>query len=225
MIKHTHVNECDSTQDVLKEQLNNHSHEETILVSCENQISGRGRGENKWTSMPGTLCVSMNIHPHAVMSLTALEVSVLVAKFFESRGKFLKLKWPNDLWDENFKKCAGILVQGKDNIFSAGIGVNLYSTSEELGAVYNSPFELDKKVWALDLGTFIHDHRIVDADELKREWSSRCGHLGKFVRITEGNEVIEGRFMGIGEFGEALLQSGDDVLRIYNGSLRPVSQA
>lgn len=225
MIKHVHVNDCDSTQDLLKEQLNNPERPETILVSCENQISGRGRGENKWTAMPGTLCLSLNLAPHKVMSFTALEVSVLVAMFFESRGKALKLKWPNDLWDETQKKCGGILIQGNQNIFSAGIGVNLYSASEEFGAVYNSTFEMDKKVWAKDLCEFILQHRFQSTERLKEEWMNRCGHLGEFVRVTEGSDVVQGRFIGLGEFGEALLQSGDDVLKIYNGSLRLKSQA
>lgn len=70
MIKQIHVDECDSTQDLLKEQLNKESSEETILISCENQTSGRGRGENVWKAMPGTLCFSLNIQPHAVMSFT-----------------------------------------------------------------------------------------------------------------------------------------------------------
>ena len=60
MIEHIHINECDSTQEHLKEQLNNQTGAEHIVVSCENQISGRGRGNNSWKTMPGTLCFSMN---------------------------------------------------------------------------------------------------------------------------------------------------------------------
>lgn len=222
MIKHVHVSECDSTQDLLKEQLNNQTGEGVILVSCETQLSGRGRGENKWKAMPGTLCLSLNIKPHPVMSYTALELSVLVAKFFETRGRTLKLKWPNDLWDLSFKKCGGILVQGSQNIFSAGIGVNLYSDSEEFGGVYPEAFDLEKKLWAQDLASYILEHRIENKNELAEEWIKRCGHLNAEVRITDGDSVCQGKFLGLGEFGEALVQSGTETLKIYNGSLRVV---
>jgi BirA family biotin operon repressor/biotin-[acetyl-CoA-carboxylase] ligase len=225
MIKHVHVNECDSTQDLLKEQLNNQDAPAQILVSCENQISGRGRGENKWTTMPGTICLSLNIKPHREMSYTALEISVLVAKFFEQKGKHLKLKWPNDLWDENSKKCGGILVQGTSNTMLAGIGLNLFSSDDEFGSLYETSFEIDKKQWAAEIGEYIITHRIADTNDLRREWLERCGHLNQMVKITESSESFEGIFQGLGEHGEALVCTDGQISRIYNGSLRISSQA
>jgi biotin-[acetyl-CoA-carboxylase] ligase BirA-like protein len=224
MIKHVHVIECDSTQDLVKEQLNNHPGFDHILVSCENQISGRGRGENKWTAMPGTLCLSLSIKPHVEMSYTALEISVLVAKFFENKGKHLKLKWPNDLWDESLKKCGGILVQGNQQGLIAGIGLNLFSASSEFGAVYGSAFEMDKKEWSLELASFIVKNRFLSTENLRRDWLARCGHLNQMVKVTEGSDIYEGIFQGIGEHGEALVCSDAQTNRIFNGSLRMSSQ-
>jgi BirA family biotin operon repressor/biotin-[acetyl-CoA-carboxylase] ligase len=220
MIKHVHVNDCDSTQDLLKEQLNNLASPEQILVSCENQLRGRGRGENKWTGMPGTICMSLNIKPHREMSYTALELSVLVAKFFEARGKTLQLKWPNDLWDESGKKCGGILVQGTQSHLLAGVGLNLFTSDDEFGSVYGSGFELDKKVWSKDIAAFILENRFEDTEILREEWLKRCGHLNQRVRVTESSDIYEGVFVGIGLHGEALIESENETLRIYNGSLR-----
>jgi BirA family transcriptional regulator, biotin operon repressor / biotin---[acetyl-CoA-carboxylase] ligase len=225
MIKHIHVNECDSTQDLLKEQLNNPGVAEQILVSCENQISGRGRGENKWTSMPGTICFSINIKPHKLMSFTAIELSVLVARFFELKGKKLKLKWPNDLWDESLKKCGGILVQGSQNNFYAGIGLNIFSHEPEYGSVFGMSFEIDKKIWSYDLASYIFQNRYSDTELLRRDWITRCGHLNEMVKVSEGSEVYEGIFQGLGEHGEALICRDAGTLRVYNGSLRISSQA
>lgn len=220
MIKHIHVNECDSTQELLKEQLINQSGNEQFLVSCENQISGRGRGENIWTSMPGTLCLSMNIGPHTVMSYTALEISVIIAKFFEGKGKELKLKWPNDLWDHLGKKCGGILIQGSQNQMMAGIGLNLFSHDPEYGSVFDMEFELDKKIWVREMADFILANRYESTSQLRADWLKRCGHLNQMVRITEGSEVFEGIFQGLGDHGEALVCTDAHVSRIYNGSLR-----
>lgn len=220
MIKQIHVNECNSTQDLLKEQLSGTSTSDSILVSCENQTSGRGRGENKWQALPGTLCFSLNIKPHSVMSFTALELSVLVAKFFEQQGRTLKLKWPNDLWDSEFKKCGGILVQGSQNQLYAGIGINIYSGEKEYGSVYKTVQEFNKKELAHELAAFIISNRYENTNLLKKDWLLRCGHLNHMVTITENAERSEGIFQGLGEYGEAEVCINGQINRFFNGSLR-----
>lgn len=220
MIRQIHLIECDSTQDVLKEQLNGTSPDETVLVSCENQVAGRGRGENKWKAMPGSLCFSLNLAPHPVMSFTAIELSVIIAEFFEQKGSELKLKWPNDLWDKTGMKCGGILVQGTQSNMLAGIGLNLFSNDVSLGGIFEKEFTLEKEKNAQEIGNFILNNRIADARKLTSSWLKRCGHLNQMVRITEGNEVTEGIFQGLGEFGEALVCRDGQTQRIFNGSLR-----
>lgn len=220
MIRQIHLIDCDSTQDVLKEQLNNHVAHEHILVSCENQTAGRGRGENVWKAMPGTLCFSMNIAPHPVMSFTAIELSVIIADFFEKKNQKLQLKWPNDLWDADGKKCGGILVQGSQNNMLAGIGINLFSDDEKFGAVFGTSFSANKKNIAHELAEYLHANRIPDAKQLSSRWLMKCGHLNQMVKIIEGNEVTEGIFQGLGDFGEALICRDTKTVKIYNGSLR-----
>jgi len=220
MIKHIHLDECDSTQDRLKEQLNNPDHSEQILVSTENQISGRGRGEKKWEALPGSLCFSFNIKPHSKFSFTALEVSVILTNFFELKGQSLKLKWPNDLWNNELKKCGGILIQGNQSNFLAGIGLNLFSDNSEFGGIFPEAFDLDKKSWAREIAEFILSNRYADTELLKRDWLSRCGHLNQMVKIIEGNEITEGIFQGLGDHGEAEICTDGKINHIYNGSLR-----
>ncbi len=224
MIKHFHVIECDSTQDLVKEQLQQET-ESRILVSCENQTAGRGRGQNKWQALPGTICFSMNIAPHKVMSYTALELSVIIAMFFESKGRTIKLKWPNDLWDVQERKCGGILVQGSQNHLIAGLGLNLYSEDDQYGGIFSEPFDIDKKNWARELADYIHQNRFQETSALRREWLKRCGHLNQMVRVTEGEKVVEGIFQGLGDHGEAEICRDTRITRIFNGSLRLSSQA
>lgn len=220
MIKQIHVQQCDSTQDLLKEQLSSLASHEQVLVSCEEQLNGRGRGENKWTAMPGTVCFSFNIQPHKVLSFTALEISLLIVNFFSSKHRSLKLKWPNDLWDENGKKCGGILVQGQEKQMLAGIGINLFSAQDDLGAIYPATFVLDKKALSLELAQFIYTNRYDSTALLIKDWESHCGHMNQLVTITENGEVLRGEFIGLGEHGEALLSSSTGIQKIFNGSLR-----
>lgn len=221
MIKQIHLNECHSTQDVLKEQLKEASSDD-FLVSCENQTSGRGRGENSWTSMPGSLCFSMNIKPHKILSLTAMEIAVLIAEFFELKNIFLKVKWPNDLWTPQNKKCGGILVQGHQSEFLAGVGINLFTSIEAFGGIFEQNFRIDKKQEALEICKFIHANRITDPNALKIRWLKKCGHISQEVIIQDGQSVVRGIFLGLGEYGEAIIQEKASIKNVFNGSLRIV---
>lgn len=220
MKKHIHVSECDSTQDILKEQLTAHPIGAQFLVSCETQLKGRGRGENSWSSLPASLCFSFNLRPHPELSYTALEVSVLIARYFEAKGINLKLKWPNDLWDATGKKCGGILIQGSGQNLMAGIGLNLHSNNPEFGSIYPSDQQFDKRRLSQDLADFILHHRYKEVDSLREDWLKRCGHNQQNVRVTEGSESYEGKFIGLGVYGECLIETADSVHRIFNGSLR-----
>ncbi len=220
MIKQIHLEQCHSTQDVLKEQFNSEDEIETILVSCENQISGRGRGENNWSCMKGTLCFSINIPPHPLMSFTAIELSVIISDYFESKNRSLLLKWPNDLWDMNHKKCAGILVQGNQKNLFAGVGINLFSSEIEFGRVFDQECPLNKESLSQEIATYIVTHRIHNVETLKNKWLKRCGHLNKNVTIIEGEQKTRGNFIGIGEFGEALIETSIEIKKLYNGSLK-----
>jgi biotin-[acetyl-CoA-carboxylase] ligase BirA-like protein len=221
VIKQIHVDVCDSTQDLLKEQTAGGS--DINLVSTDRQLKGRGRGSNIWQEMPGTLCFSLVVDPHKILSFTALEISLLVARFFEYEGRKLGLKWPNDLWDARGLKCGGILVQGSGAQLYAGVGINLYSEDPGFGGVYLEPFQLDKKSWSSKIAEYITANRYTDSQVLKKDWELRCPHVSAQVSITEGSEVAVGIFQGLGEAGEAILHTDLGKKSYYNGTLRLIS--
>lgn len=218
MIRQIHLYESDSTQNILKEQLSIKA-SETLVVSCDHQTKGKGRGEKKWISMTGSLCFSINLKPHPILSFTAMEISVILADFFLMKNRPLKLKWPNDVLSIDQKKCGGILVQGSNDQFITGIGINLFSDNQEFGGVYESEFFFDKKDLALEIAQYIIMNRISDTEDLKKRWLFLCGHLNKEVTILEGENKIVGTFKSIGDFGEALIYSEEKIHKIFNGSL------
>ena len=221
MEKFIHVDRCDSTQDLLKEQLTQ-SGNEALTISCEQQLNGRGRGGNTWLDSPGTICFSMALAPHGKPTFTALELSTLVADFFKQKGVALKLKWPNDLLTREEKKCGGILVQNSGSHFLAGVGLNLFQTSDDFGGVYETSFPFEKKSWSQELSRFIRAHRYGSTEDLIRSWTDYCYHLNREVRIIEGTEETRGQFVGLGTFGEALIENSTGTHHLYNGSLRLV---
>jgi biotin-[acetyl-CoA-carboxylase] ligase BirA-like protein len=221
MIKHVHLAECDSTQELAKEQLTSLGDQDEILVSCDKQLKGRGRGNNLWYSLPGSLCFSMTFAPNPTASLTAIELSLIISKFFE--GSILSLKWPNDIWNKHQKKCCGVLVQNHQGRMIAGVGLNLFSEHPEFGGVYETSFELDKKLWSMELANFIYSNRFYDQKVLKTEWENKCAHLGSLVNISEGHDDVEGFFQELGNNGQAVVLTKEGVKNLYNGTLRIVT--
>lgn len=217
MIKHIHVKECHSTQELLKEQLSQFADTHEILVSCDHQLKGRGRGNRSWESLPSSLCFSFTLDPHPTPSFTAIELSVLVARFFE--GSILTLKWPNDIWNKQHKKCCGILVQNYNGLMLAGVGLNLYSNHPQYGGVYDSDFEFDKNSWSLQIAQFILNNRYKTVQDLQKDWEDRCKHIGQRVAIIEGETEVVGIFRGLGVHGEAVLDTKERERHVYNGSL------
>jgi len=221
MIKHLHVSECDSTQDLLKEQLSGSDKDHGIIVSCDEQLNGHGRGDNRWISLPGSLCFSFTIAPHPKPSFTALEVSVLITQFFEDSK--LTLKWPNDLLNKHQKKCCGILIQSIKGTMVAGVGLNLYSQHPVFGGIYDDSFEFNKKSEANEIVKFINSNRYPNEVKLIKDWEDKCQHMNEEVSLTEGDMVVVGRFKGLGEYGEATVVTDNGEKKFFNGSLRIIS--
>jgi BirA family biotin operon repressor/biotin-[acetyl-CoA-carboxylase] ligase len=219
MKKIIHLKSCDSTQEVLKEQLSLNPSDD-LIISCDHQLKGHGRGDHKWIDTPGTLCFSMSIQAFKIPSFTAMEIAVIIGKFFETKNKNILLKWPNDLINLSGKKCGGILIQSRGNVYLAGIGLNLYYEGKDFGGVYDYSFEIDKEKWAKEISEYIYNHRFEDAESLTPEWIKMCAHLNKEVEISDQDQINRGIFIGLGAFGEAILNTGKELKSIYNGSLK-----
>lgn len=189
-------------------------------MSTELQSKGRGRGSNSWTDLPGSLCFSLSLTPHPVPSMSALEVSVILVEYFQESGREVKLKWPNDLWTAERKKCGGILLQGLGDLYLAGIGLNLFSEDPSFGGIFSAPPKRDKETLAREIASYVLTHRISDPDHLRERWMSFCGHRERTVRLIEGDSLSEGTFQGIGEHGEARILTPEGPRSFYNGSLR-----
>ena len=220
MKKFIHVDRCDSTQELLKEQLALDHDYEDLAVSCDHQLNGFGRGSNTWTDSPGTICFSITIIPNKNITFTPLEISLLVRHFFLLKGKEIKVKWPNDLINSEGKKCGGVIIQNSGPDFYAGIGINLYQMDPSFGGIYESEFPLDKKEWAKELSTFIWQNRYAGPEEIATDWLKGCHHLNKQVKIVDGNNEATGEFVDLGLYGEAVLKNAQGTIHLYNGSLR-----
>lgn len=218
---HKHFDQIDSTQNYLKDHLNELiQSDKDILISAESQNQGRGRLGNSWTDFKQNLAFSFTLAPNEVLTLTPLEISVHIVKFFrEKHNVQLKLKWPNDLINNEFQKCGGILMQNISQIILCGIGVNLFATPEEIktvprdiekpqiGSVFKSieRLDLNKSEYSIGIYKYILSHRLTKSETCK-EWNKFCAHLNKKVSIITETKTYNGIFLGLGPLGEAIIQ-------------------
>lgn len=225
-MKKIHLDQCPSTQDYLLEKLR----EGKIwdLVSTQVQTSGHGRHDNKWVQLKHTLCFSFICKPHEVLTLTSAEISTIICHYFRKRfNQPLFMKWPNDLLNSEGQKCGGLIINNVEKKSVVGVGLNLFADSEDqiptstypIGYILPKAIEDNTQELIEELVSFILDNRLSSA-EIEKDWESFCYHNSKVVCITDGDYKVVGQFVGIGKNGEALIQKGPELLKIYNGHLR-----
>lgn len=217
------IHSCDSAQQEVFERLS--KGEKGVMVHCDHQKKGEGRRLRPWFSAKRAVAMSFDLDPNSKLSLTSLELGVLSCEFLRSLGLRVGLKWPNDLLLESGRKCGGILIQSKQGALVAGIGINLFSPNEEvpdelkgkLGGLYENdeqdPWELAQNLYA-----YICANRL-SAKSVLEKWKTLCYHLNAQVTALEDAEKIKGKFLGIGEDGEALIETPLEIKRVYNASL------
>jgi BirA family biotin operon repressor/biotin-[acetyl-CoA-carboxylase] ligase len=212
MVKQLKLSACDSTQDELKRHL-----EDYQLVSTEKQNQGRGRGSHQWEHVSGSLAFSFSCAPHPQLTWQSLEVAVLLSEFIQQEfNARVELKWPNDLICRG-KKCGGILLQHIDKKMLIGIGLNLLP-NPHWGSVLSQQPKLPEDYFHLipyRFTEFYLTQSPLPMSRIKSKWEQLCAHLEHPVRLSEGAQITIGRFTGLGEHGEALIEG----MPHFNGSL------
>lgn len=223
-MQHIHLDQVASTQTHLLEEFSDIPRH--LLISCEKQTEGFGRRGSGWDSYQESLCFSCTISPNKNMSLTALEIPIIIRNFFEIEfKKDLQLKWPNDLM-KNSKKCGGIIISstGKDNmVLGLGLNIGKIENIESYPIAATSVFDIDmvfcKRNLALKIYRFILDNRLSEAEVLAA-WKVHCTHIDKEVQILEDSNGSKGVFKGIGPSGQALLDIDGNIQEFFTGTLR-----
>ena len=200
----------DSTNDECKRISSN---KDILVVTADKQTKGKGRKGKKWHSPEGNISLSIAFADIGFDMPISIATGILVRDALTEVFNLssIKLKWPNDLVYEK-KKIGGILVEKE--VFAnytkaiVGIGINL---------------ELDKKEsWWGDFkdlnGKNLRDkiiNRILmkfeillknGLDDWKSHWHQSCIHNDAIISVARNNETIKGKYLGINDAGELLLE-------------------
>lgn len=227
---HIFLEQCDSTQSSFKEIWSKREFTGSyLLVSTQKQINGIGRRSNQWFSGKDSLAMSCSVHAQKNITLTPLALGLAVVEFFAKKNINIKVKWPNDLLNDQGQKVGGILCQTlKDDLVLAGIGLNLFLDQNEQEKVS----EFDYPVGHLNLKdsnreklAFELYQDLINIPEFDAKiWNQHCAHLNSRVTIKDDETVDEGVFIGIDHDGAAILKSNEGTeKRLFTGSLRVIA--
>jgi len=243
------IEKTPSTNTFIEENVNNLP--DWYVLRAIEQTNGRGRFERTWFCEKNKdLAMSVLIPCDEIIlknlpnitQITGISVAqVLEALPFPDTASIL-IKWPNDILikpssGETARKICGILTQalsvGEKTKIIAGIGLNVNSerkSADEICAV--SLFDETKKTF--DLDTLAKETAKKIAENLNR---LRENGLSEFIEILNeklafkneektfmyGKKQIFGTILGVGDGGELLLKTRNEILRIVSGEISSVS--
>jgi BirA family biotin operon repressor/biotin-[acetyl-CoA-carboxylase] ligase len=224
--------EVGSTNEVAHELARNGAPHGTIVIA-DSQTRGKGRLERRWISPPGVnLYISFVLRPHMPIvdvPFITFTAAIALSEAISSFGVDSSIKWPNDVLVGG-KKVAGILTEAepdndKVSFVVLGAGVNINMTREMLAAelgdvaagatslLAESGSSIDRSHFAVVFinqmerwyGEFVN----LGKDHIIREWTRRCGMIGRRVEIRCDDKVLKGTAQGINPSGYLLVKTED----------------
>jgi BirA family biotin operon repressor/biotin-[acetyl-CoA-carboxylase] ligase len=208
------------------------------------QTAGRGRGEKRWLSAPGSsLCLSVaHTFQQTPGNMSALTLAVGVAAVHALRDTGaceVKLKWPNDIVAGD-GKLGGMLAESHYRAESSatvvvGIGINLDLPPGILANVdagwAQAPADLasilGRRVSPEALSAAMIDH-IVDAlmtfegqgfGAFAETWRRYDWLHGRTVTVRQPRGVLQGTASGIDGDGALLVRQAATTTRVISGSI------
>lgn len=201
---------------------------EGTLVWAKAQSAGRGRQGRIWKSESGNLYLSLILRPYCPMNrapeigfVTSLALYDAVKEFLPESS--LILKWPNDLLVKS-RKMAGIILEAMPPVSGQvvglilGVGVNISHRppdnqvripatcliEEQRGEHIGTLSVLEKFIQAFH--KYLNLWRTEGFAPILKQWQMQTYPYG--TRVSVGQST-EGRFVGLSEKGELLLELDD----------------
>ncbi|MCM1513203.1 MAG: hypothetical protein NC112_08890 [Oxalobacter formigenes] len=210
-------------------------------VLAASQTAGRGQFRRHWQSPRGNLYATFRLPDSALFRSDAAAVAtgVLLAAALSRLGYPLRLKWPNDLLNREEAKAAGILIEEKDGVRLAGVGVNLRVLPDAgllrreravpagllLSAngepFLQSPFAFWQTLVKELIFAYSQSFAQLAAETLPDLADAFLAWKGEAVTVSDHNGILlNGWLRGVGPRGGALVETGKgSVCEIFGGSL------
>lgn len=125
---------CDSTMDLAWSLHKKGRFPEFAWVLARTQTRARGRQGRVWVTGPGSLAVTLRLPDEArkLGPLVSMAITLALVRAMADMDVPAVVKWPNDILVHGCK-AGGVLIEEKQGVFMAGIGVNLENAPENSG--------------------------------------------------------------------------------------------
>lgn len=209
--------------------------EEGLTIVADEQTAGRGRLQRAWSSPKRAgLYFSILLRPKIPQNqwplITFMAALAVGDALSESSGVETDIKWPNDLLSGERKIC-GILAEGIDAIHGRavvlGIGINLTQSAfpRELASVATSVSEATGRppereaILAALLAAIARWYSLLNEpgglEKIIAAWSSRSSYAtGKFVQVSNGDELWQGTTCGVEHDGALRLSTDSGEIKL-----------
>ncbi len=216
-----------------------------LWITAGSQSAGRGRRGRLWVSEPGNLHASLLLTDPAPASLApglsfvaALAVCDAITREMPALAPQLTLKWPNDVLLAG-EKVAGILIEGEairsePATVVVGIGVNCASHPREASYPATdlhkhgsaaTPQSLIGVLSAAMLARLTQWDRGNGFSIIRHDWLAAAQPIGEEIRVIGSGDEKIGRFAGLDETGQLLLDLPDGAReQVSAGDIFPLAK-
>lgn len=234
------LDSCSSTQKVANEWLIDHSYDGMLILS-EEQTEGKGRLNRSWSSVKGkglwmSWIVKPSILPHESPPITLVAAIAVSKAIHNVTGVQVDIKWPNDLLIDG-KKVGGILTELQSTpeqieAIIIGIGLNVNHLQEDIDESLRdiaTSLAITKQSMihrpqllaeiALQLEVAIKKFETEGFEPFRDEWIRHSSMLGKQITAQTVRETIEGKAVGINQYGALLVETSTGVIPLFSGDV------
>lgn len=221
---------------------------EGVVVMARLQTAGRGRQGRTWVSPPNSgiyisFLLRPTLPPQAVPLMSLATGVAVVEAVANVTGLAVGLKWVNDIVADG-KKVGGILAEmttstdpaapgaGSSRSLVVGIGLNVHLEETDLDDELRQRVQwlerlsgqaIDYNLLAAELCLCLEeryfDMRNGDRQKIVDMWKKRSVTLGKEIRATSGNTIVEGEAVDIDENGALVLRTTDGNIKLHAGEI------
>jgi BirA family transcriptional regulator, biotin operon repressor / biotin---[acetyl-CoA-carboxylase] ligase len=228
------LKEVESTNNYANQLVLSKAAEHGTVVLAQHQKKGRGQQGNSWESEAGkNLLASFIMIPQFLPVAKQFQLSKIVSlalvDFLETETKQLSIKWPNDIYIQN-KKVAGILIENsvKGSFISSaiiGIGLNLNQLKfisdapnpVSLKQITGKNYDVEKvagKIWEY-LNIWYGKLLAEQYNEIDTAYFKTLFRVNEWALFSKQGESFEARIIGIGEFGQLILENRSGTISKY----------
>ena len=198
------------------------------IFIAKTQTNGRGRRGRSWISPQGNLYMSQLINWHHPISelvyISSLSIAQSLSKFAPDID--FKIKWPNDILLNGAKLCGILIEKNIQNNVIIGIGINLQSSPSTDEVIYPTT-NLANYNCNITVEDFLNCYLPIftrncsnDFTTIKQNWLKFAYNLGQTINIKLNTKnSISGRFIGIDEQGNLLLEQKTQTVKITTGEI------